>query len=139
MSLGDRMNLIDELVTEVENISEDKSTFNALKSEGINPFKTKNIADTFKASEISSIILKDLVDRVDGCDSSFASLVFMQTEEGLRDFKNKIKAKEALEDGVGGFVRADNLLEICEPHEITPDESKAIAELVSDYENKTNL
>jgi hypothetical protein len=130
------VNVIDELVTEIEDVAEDKNTYETLKSEGIDPFKTKKVTDVFKASEISSFILKELIERVDGCDSSFASLVFLQTEEGLRDLHKKIKAKESLDTGEGGFFRSEFSTEVLEPHEITPDESKAVDEFVENYEQK---
>lgn len=87
------MNVINELVIEIEDIAEDKSAYETFKSEGVDPFKTKKAADVFKASEISSLILKELIERVDGCDSSFAGLVFLQTEEGLRDLQKKIRQR----------------------------------------------
>ena len=129
------MNVIDELVTEVSDAAEDKSAYETFKSEGVDPFGSKKISEAFKASEISSVILKELIEKVDGCDSSFANLVFLQTEEGLKDLQKKIKAKESLDTGEGGFFRSESL-EICEPHKITPDESKAVSDFVESYEQK---
>lgn len=63
-----KMNIIDELVSEKADIAEDKSTYKALKAEGINPFKSEKISDIIKASEISDFVLKELTDMVNGCD-----------------------------------------------------------------------
>ena len=133
---GGSVNVINELVTEIEDIAEDKNAYDTFKSEGIDPFKTKKAVSVFEASEISSLILRELTERVNGCDASFASLVFLQTEEGLRDLQKKIRAKECLDTGEGGFFRSDLSLEICEPHKITPDESKAVSDFVEGYEKK---
>jgi hypothetical protein len=130
------VNVINELVNEIEDIAEDKNAYETFRSEGVDPFKTKKVCDVFKASEISSLILKELIERVDGCDSSFASLVFLQTEEGLKDLQKKIKAKESLDTGEGGFFRSELSSEVLEPHEITPDESKAVGDFVESYEHK---
>jgi hypothetical protein len=100
------MNVIEELVTEISDVAEDKSAYEVIRSEGLDPFGTKKVSDVCKASEISSLILKELIEKVNGCDSSFANLVFLQTEEGLRDLQNKIKAKESLDLAVGGFCRS---------------------------------
>ena len=133
------MNVIEELVTEISDVAEDKNTYEALRSEGLDPFGTKKVSDVCKASEISSLILKELIEKVDGCDSSFANLVFLQTEEGLRDLQKKMKAKESLDSGEGGFFRSDISLEECAPHEITPDESKAVGEFVDKYKQKVDI
>ena len=130
------MNVIDELVTEISDVAEDKSAYETFKSEGVDPFGSKKISNMFKASEISFLILKELIEKVEGCDASFASMVFLQTEEGLRDLQKKIKAKESLDTGEGGFVRSAEEGELCEPHKITPDESKAVGEFVEQYEQK---
>lgn len=129
------MDVINELVDETEKFAEDKNTYNLLKSEGINPFKTKNVSEVFNAEEVSSIILKELTDIVDGCDASFANLVFLQTEEGLKDLQNKIRAKESLEVGNGGFFRSEESFGNFELHEITPDESKAVCAFINEYKN----
>jgi len=129
------MNVINELVTEIEEVAEDKSAYETLVAEGIDPFGTNKVSDICKASEISSIILKDLIDKVDGCDSSFANLVFLQTEEGLRDLQKKIDAKRSLDNGECGFCRSDLALDL-EEHDITPEEAAAIDEYLDEYKHK---
>jgi hypothetical protein len=130
------MNIIEELVTETIDKEEDKKFYKDLKAEGIDPFRTKKVSDVCKASEISSLILKELIDKVDGCDSSFARLVFLQTEEGLKYLQKNIEAKKSLNSGSCGFFRTDISLELCEPHEITPDESKAVDDFVHKFAEK---
>jgi hypothetical protein len=82
--------------------------------------------------------LKELIEKVNGCDSSFANLVFLQTEEGLRDLQKKIKARESMDLAVGGFCRSFNSDLLLEPHEITPEESKAFEEFVDEYGHKVS-
>jgi hypothetical protein len=130
------MNIIDELVTEATDVAEDKKVYKALKAEGIDPFRTKKVSDVCKASEISSLVLKELIDKVDGCDSSFARLVFLQTEEGLKYLQKNIEAKKSLNSGSCGFFRTDISLELCEPHEITLDEANAVDEFVYKFAEK---
>jgi hypothetical protein len=137
--------LIDELVEEIADKAEDSAAYKKLKSQGVNPFrKQSKVADVYKASEISSFILQELTKKVDGCDSSFANLVFLQTEEGVRDLQRKIKSKEALNTGEGGFFRSELSSEKYNPEDIistrslTDDESKAVGEFVEKLEHKTD-
>lgn len=130
------MNVINELVNEIEEVAEDKSAYDALVAEGLDPFKTDKVSDICKASEISSIVLKELINRVDGFDSSFANLVFLQTEEGLKDLQKKIDTKRSFDNGEGGFFRSDLMTDDLEEHEITPEEAAAIDEYLDEYKRK---
>lgn len=126
------MDVINELVNDTERLAEDKVAYTTLKSDGINPFGTKNIADTFKASEVTFLILEELSHLVDGCDSSLANLIFSQTSEGLAALQKKVKSREAFEKFEGSFTRSNTVPEMVE-HEITQEEFYAMSTYLVDY------
>jgi hypothetical protein len=132
------MDVINDLVDETVETAEDKAAYEKLKAVGLDPFHPpKKLSDVIESPDVSTLVLKEVISEVDSYDCSLSNLIYLHTDEGLKDLQRRSKAQDAFDSGEGVFSRGEEL-PLCEFHDITEDEAVAIDNFLSEYERKFN-